>query len=32
MSSQGDVELQLAKMKQELGAAEPRKELEGEDK
>jgi phage shock protein A len=32
MSSQSDVELQLAKMKQELGAAEPRKELEGEGK
>src|SRR4029453_11935333 len=32
MSSQSDVDLQLAKMKQELGAAEPRKELEGEGK
>jgi phage shock protein A len=32
MSSQSDVELQLTKMKQELGAAEPRKELEGEGK
>ncbi len=32
MSSQSDVELELAKMKQELGGAEPRKQLEGEEK
>jgi phage shock protein A len=32
MSSQNDVELELAKMKQELTAAEPRKQLEGEEK
>ncbi|HKB40859.1 MAG TPA: PspA/IM30 family protein [Gemmataceae bacterium] len=32
MSSQSDVELQLTKMKQELGAPEPPKELEGEGK